>query len=285
MLGGSGQIGAKPRLVGVRPLRFALPAAAAGERGVLAIRVYMLTRAQPGKDGGGVRSPPILAPQPVADALYRAHWERTIAGYIVDSIEPLAMVAIIGLALFCWPRTSRHGFLAFASIALALTALRRLNNATVSWTDLMDLTTYSWMAKYMAAPTVAAWLLAWNRWAARPWRVVDALAMLLAIAGVASAAAKWPMLGDASRDAAIALFVIIGVRIARTGPMRACATVVLALLVLALFGGELLDPLGIPGIWFPFGIGVSRTQYMYVVILPLLAMLIAYRRDGAIEGT
>jgi hypothetical protein len=43
----------------------------------------------------------------------------------------------------------------------------------------------------------------------------------------------------------------------------------------ALFGGELLDPLGVPGIWFPFGIGVSRTQYVYALLIPLLAFLMA----------
>jgi hypothetical protein len=42
----------------------------------------------------------------------------------------------------------------------------------------------------------------------------------------------------------------------------------------ALFGGELLDPIGVPGIWFPFNIGVSRTQYVYAIAVPLLAFLI-----------
>ena len=40
------------------------------------------------------------------------------------------------------------------------------------------------------------------------------------------------------------------------------------------FGGELLDPIGVPGIWFPFNIGVSRTQYVYAIAVPLLAFLI-----------
>jgi hypothetical protein len=30
----------------------------------------------------------------------------------------------------------------------------------------------------------------------------------------------------------------------------------------------------VPGIWFPFGIGVSRTQYLYAIVIPLLAILI-----------
>ena len=51
------------------------------------------------------------------------------------------------------------------------------------------------------------------------------------------------------------------------------ALVTFASLVATLFGGELLDPLGVPGIWFPFGIGVSRTQYIYAIAVPLLAFL------------
>jgi len=56
--------------------------------------------------------------------------------------------------------------------------------------------------------------------------------------------------------------------------MRILAFVTLASIVAALFGGELLDPLGVPGIWFPFNIGVSRTQYVYAIGIPLLAVLI-----------
>ena len=40
------------------------------------------------------------------------------------------------------------------------------------------------------------------------------------------------------------------------------ALVTLASVMAGLFGGELLDTIGVPGIWFPFGIGVSRTQHL-----------------------
>jgi hypothetical protein len=30
----------------------------------------------------------------------------------------------------------------------------------------------------------------------------------------------------------------------------------------------------VPGIWFPFGIGVSRTQYSYAIVIPLLGLVI-----------
>jgi hypothetical protein len=256
-------------------MRFALQADAAGMRGVLALRVFMLPRTNPSADGGGMHSAPILAPRPVSDGLHRAQWERTIAGYIVDAIEPLAMFSLIGLALWCLPRSSQRGFLIFACIALALTAARRLNNAVVSWTDLMDLPTYAWLAKFMWMPTVAAWALAWNRWGTRPCRSIDVTALGSTIAEIIGALTHSENMTSVSRLGSVALFVVIGVRIARAGAMRVLAITTLTIIVVAFFGRELLDPIGVPGIWFPFGIGVSRTQYIYAVLIPLLAVLIA----------
>ncbi|MEO6689323.1 MAG: glycoside hydrolase family 2 [Dokdonella sp.] len=279
-LGGSGRLGPHPRVVGTRPLRFALPADAAGTRGVLALRVFMLTRTEPGATGGGMHSAPILAPRPIGDALHRAHWERTIAGYIVDAIEPLAMFSLIGLALWGWPRSSHRDFLILVSIALALTAARRLNNALTSWTDLLDLPTYSLLAKYMWMPTVAAWALAWNRWGERPWQSIDLLALAIMVAQIVGTVTHSASVTSLSRLGSIALFVVIGARIVRGGAMRTLALITLALITVAFFGGELLDPIGVPGIWFPFGIGVSRTQFIYAIFIPLLAFLIVRTLGG-----
>ena len=282
LLGGSGRLGSSPRVVGTRPLRFALPPDAAGTRGVLAVRAYKLSGGS-SADGGGMRSAPILAPRPISDELHRVQWQRTVAGYIVEVIEPLAMFAVIGLALWCRPRSSHQSFLIFASIALALMAVRRLNNAIVAWTDLLDLTTYAWLASVMWVPIVAAWTLAWNRWCLRPWGSIDVAAVVLAVAGIIGAATHSASLTRGSRLGSIALFVVIAARIVRSGPMRTLAVLTLASIAAALFGGELLDTIGVPGIWFPFGIGVSRVQYMYAIAIPLLAFLIA--RDSPSQST
>ena len=221
-----------------------------------------------------MHSAPILAPRPVSDALHCAHWQRTIAGYILEVVEPIAMLAVVGLALGLMARSSRKGFLIFASIALAFMAARRLNNAIVAWTDLMDLRTYSWLASWMWVPTVAFWTLAWNRWRRPVWRSIDVAAVVLAVAGIVGAATHTASVTRVSRLGSIALFLAIAVRIVREGPMRILALVTLASIITAFFGGELLDPIGVPGIWFPFGIGVSRTQYIYAIAIPLLALLI-----------
>jgi len=274
-LGGSGRLGPAPRVVGTRPLRFALPADAAGTRGVLAVRAYMRPSSGVSADGGGMHSAPILAPRPISDELHRVQWQRTIAGYIVEVIEPISMLAVIGLALVFRSRSSHENFLIFASIALALMAARRLNNAIVAWTDLMDLTTYAWLASVMWVPVVAAWTLAWNRWCPRPWRSIDVAAAVLSVAGIIGAVIHSPSVTSGSRLGSIALFVVIGARIIRSGPMQVLALVTLVSIMVALFGGELLDPIGVPGIWFPFNIGVSRTQYVYAIAIPLVAFLIA----------
>lgn len=274
LLGGSGRLGANPRVVVTRPMKFALPADAAGTRGVLAIRTYMRLRNGASTTGGGMHSAPMLAPLPIGDALHAVQWHRTVAGYIVEVVEPIAMMALVGLVFVYLSRSSRKGFLVFASVALVLMAARRLNNAIVAWTDLEDLGTYAWVASVMWVPIVATWTLAWNRWSEPRWRSIDVLAAGPAIAGIAGAMMHSARLGSVSRLVSIALFLVIGVRIARSGRMRVLALATLASVMAGLFGGELLDPIAIPGIWFPFGIGVSRTQYVYAVIILLLAILI-----------
>jgi hypothetical protein len=274
LLGGSGRLGPSPRVVGTRPLRFALPDDAAGTRGILAVRAFMRHWSAPSADGGGMHTAPILAPRPISDALHRVQWQRTIAGYIVDVIEPIGMLALIGLALGCQSRSRHRGFLVFASIALALMAARRLNNAIVAWTDLQDLATYAGLASVMWVPAVAAWTLAWNRWCLPPWRSIDVSALVLAAAAIGAAVIHSARVTSGSRFGSIALFVVIGARIVHRGPVRILALVTLAMVVAGLFGGELLDTIGVPGIWFPFGIGVSRTQYVYAIAIPLLAFSI-----------
>jgi len=195
-------------------------------------------------------------------------------GEALFSIIARSEFDLVGLVLVCRFPSSHKGFLIFASIALALTAARRLNNAIVAWTDLQDLATYAWLASVMWVPAVAAWTLAWNRWCLRPWRSIDVSAVMLAVAGIIGAVVHSASLTSGSRLGSIALFVVIGARIVRSGPIRILALVTFVSIMAGLFGSELLDPIGVPGIWFPFGIGVSRTQYVYAIAIPLLAFLI-----------
>jgi hypothetical protein len=59
----------------------------------------------------------------------------------------------------------------------------------------------------------------------------------------------------------------------RHGPMRNLAIATLVTILVSQYAGE-LGSLGVPTIWFPFGIGVTLTQYVYALAIPLLAVLI-----------
>jgi hypothetical protein len=276
-LGGSGRLGASPRVVGTRPMILALPANAAGTSGLLAIRVYMQPGYGAGPDGGGIHVAPTLAPRPESGALYRIEWWRSIAGYIAEVVEPLAMFALIGLALAFRSRSSHRSFLTFTCMALLLSAVKRLDNAILAWTDLLGLPTYVWLIQMLWMPlSLAAWTLAWSRWtrwSRRSSRAIDAAALLLAVLGVVGGAMHVTAMTRIHRYGFLALFVLIVVRIARTGPMRIPALATMLSILAAQFADE-LSLIHVPGIWFPFGIGVSRTQYAYAIGIPLLGLLI-----------
>jgi len=273
-LGGSGRLGAAPRVVGTRPMIFALPADAAGTNGVLAIRAFRQPGIHASKDGGGIHVAPTLGPRPESHALYRVEWWRTIAGYIVEVVEPLAMFALIGLALAVRPRSLYPHFIGFVCIALVLSAFKRLDNAIVSWTDLLSLPNYIWLNRLVWTPlSPAAWVLAWNRWSPRASRSIDGAALVLAAIGIVCGALQAPAITELCRYGFIALFGLIAVRMVRGGSMRIVAVATMALILAAQFSGEIRS-LGIPDIWFPFGIGVTLAQYAYAVAIPLLAVLI-----------
>ena len=277
-LGGLGRLGESPKVVGRRPMIFALPADAAGKQGVLAIRVFMQPGIHTSTDSGGIRVAPSLAPQPEGRALYRAQWWRTIAGYIVELVEPLAMFAAVGLALAIRRRSSHPAFIVFICIALALSGVKRLDNAIVSWTDLLSLPTYSWLTRVLWTPlSVAAWALAWNRWCLRG-RIIDIAALGLGVLGAAAGAMHATPLTQISRFGLLALLVLIAVGMVRGGPLRLMAAATMILITVSQFTGELRS-LGVQDIWFPFGIGVTLVQYIYAIAIPLLALLIVRTLD------
>jgi len=113
-------------------------------------------------------------------------------------------------------RSSHKSFFIFASIALALMAARRLNNAIVAWTDLLDLTTYAgWLSDVGASG--GRLTLAWNRWCLRPWRSIDVSAVVLAVAGTIGAVIHSASFTSGSRLGSITLFVVIAHSLSAAG--------------------------------------------------------------------
>jgi len=280
-----GGVGLRPgshSVTATRPALMHIPAGAQ-RSGVLAIRAFM----QPGlgRDGqsGGLRTVPVLASQAQGEALYRGQWRRTIAGYIVDAAEPVAMLVLALVAVLAAPGLARPAFARWMAAALVVSACSRVGNAIVAWTDLLSLLQLIWLSGVVVTPAAKLlWTIAWNQWAdgrSRPFITLGAVVAWIML--VVAALVHSDVLGTAGRGLFALLLTGIAIRIARQGEHRLLALAAMLLLTTGLFAGD-LSALGIPGIWFPFNIGVSRSQYAYALALPLLAFaLFATRRAPA----
>ena len=285
-IGGVGKLSGIPKVNSTRPMLARLPASHGAHSGVLAIRVYM----QPGIDrdrlSGGLRTVPVLAPGVQGEALYRAQWRRTIAGYIVDAVEPAAMLVLAVIAAFAAPVLPRRRFARWTAFALAAAAFLRLGNAISAWTDWMSLPTLLWQNGVVLAPLAKlGWALAWNQWTdGRDRPFVSAAAVAAWMMLVAGELTQIPLLSGSGRAVFALCLVAILIRIVRHGNHEWLASAAMLLTATGLFASD-LSALGVPGIWFPFGIGVSRSQYAYALALPLVAFALVALKRGAMSAT
>lgn len=274
-LGGIGTLSASPELGVTRPKIVPLPASSSGHSAVLAIRAYMQPGA--GRDGqsGGLRTVPVLASRAQGEALYRAQWRRTIAGYIAEAVEPAAMLALAIIALAAAPRLTRPAFAHWLALALVASGCLRLGNAIIAWTDLLSQSQLGWQNGVIFVPlSKFAWTMAWNHWTdGRDRRLISCAAVAAGVALVASALADSPLLAGAGRAVFALSLLAIAIRVVRHGDHKWLALAAMVLTSVFLFPAD-LSTLGVPGIWFPFNIGVSRSQYAYALVLPLLAFLL-----------
>jgi hypothetical protein len=281
-IGGIGRLDHGPKVVGARPFLVRLPPSAGERSALLAIRTFM----QPGigrdNQSGGLRSVPTLATTSFGDALYRAQWLRTIAGYIVELALPIMMVLLAGIALVAAPSTARPGFARWLSVALMATGCLRLGNAVSAWTDLIGVSTLDRQNAILLSPlAMLAWTATWNDWTdGRDRRIVLLVAIAAWATRVVGAVTHADALVSFARAVFAVLFVVIAVRIIVRGDRRLLVLATMAVIAVALFIAELAR-LGVPTIWFPFNIGVTLTQYAYAVALPLLSFALTPIRPAA----
>jgi hypothetical protein len=278
-VGGVGRLSGSPKVNATRPFLVTLPTN--GERtAILAIRAFMQPGIDRDRQSGGLRTVPVLASQGDGAKLYRTQWRRTIAGYIVDAIEPLAMLVLACIAILVAPARARKGFARWAALALVASACLRLGNAVSAWTDLLSAPTLLWQNSVVLAPLAKlAWTMAWNQWTNGQGRRLIASVVLGAwIALVAGQLAQSQFLAGAGRALIAVSLAVIAIRIVRHGEHKLLALAAMLLTAIGLFAAD-LSALGVPGIWFPFGIGVSRSQFAYALALPFLACVLTVERS------
>jgi hypothetical protein len=299
LLGGSGGFsGATPTAFSIQPRRFAIPRAFFGGEGpgsaLIAFRVWMGPWELADSASGGIHIAPALGEASAIDALYQMQWLQTIKGYVVEVVEAaiFVLLAVMAWTVAAFERSKRpYGWLC---AALVLTAMFRANQAVFFWGQFESVHAAEMISGVLLQPLcLCAWTLAWHAWLVR--RRMEWMPMVVGILTVVYITAQFLMgswfhgvlpvwIGTASgfvatwtrRTFVLLTAIILGQAIRQHRREAWLPLTAAVLLWIGQFARE-VSALGIRGIWFPFGTGVSRTQYAYAIFAVALFALLLRR--------
>lgn len=297
LLGSAGDFsGPVPTIYSIQPRMFLLTENVRNEKNItIAFRVWM-NPASRGPDAGGIHIAPALGEKTHIEKKYRFQWEQTIKGYIVEVVLPIMFILLAITILLL----NRDGKLARSSkwfiTALVLLGLLRLNQAVYFWFQIESSRQAVILGSAIIRPLMlGSWVIAWWEWfdLERPkWilKVIAIVALLYMadqLLGISWAADSWlhahySTIGDYLRLLLLTsmLFIIYqGIR--KQGAKAPLVLLALILLTIGLFPQEVSQLNVIPGIWFPFGVGVSRGQFCYAafVLVMYIGLILRHRRS------
>jgi hypothetical protein len=312
LLGGMGNFsGPKPvaynnHLPKIFPLPQSFASASSENEGpaLLAVRVWMGPWALGSPETGGIHIAPALGTTSGVDALYQRQWVEMIRGYIVDAVEALLFLVLAVMACSLIPFDRSNPAYLWLAAALILVGLARGNQAVFFWGQFETVHGFELFTIVLFVPlSLATWTLAWCTWFRvrdRAWMPVAVGILALLHMGVEVLRRSWfygvfpHWFGVAARYSSMwvrLLFVLLTLLIifrgmSRQGREKWFTLPAVLLISVGLFAQE-LSMLHVPGIWFPFGTGVSRTEYAYAafdvaLFVLLLRRLYALRQQPAI---
>ena len=291
--------GATPTVYGIhRPKLFPLrPGDLSDENtngSVIALRVWMGAWMLADPKSGGVYIAPLLGTTAAATAQYRAQWWETIRGYLVDAVEG-AMFWLLALGVWLLARFDRSNLAyRWTAVALLFVGIARANQAFFFWWSLESYQGIEIVTGILMTPlSLAAWTMAWYHWSKPPrfaWLPAAVGWLTLTLMASTTLRRSWfygafsPSFETALRycslSVRLAFLVLTLLLLFRVllQPSRERWILGAAMLIVSvgLFASE-LSLIGIPGIWFPFGVGVSRTEYAYAIFDVILVALLLRR--------
>src|SRR6185369_7106437 len=297
LLGSAGDFsGPVPTIYSIQPRMFLLPENAKSEENItIAFRVWM-SAASRGPDAGGIHIAPALGEKTQIEKKYRFQWEQTIKGYIVEVVLPI-MFILLAITIFFIDRSSEPTRSSKWFItALVLLGLVRLNQAVYFWFQIESSRQAVILGTAILRPLMlGSWLMAWWEWFDLQWpkwipKIIAVLALLylaiqlLGLLWVTNSLLHehYSTIVDLLRLLLLVLMLFIiyqGIR--KQGPKDLLVLLALLLLTIGLFPQEVSELHVIPGIWFPYGVGVSRGQFSYAafVLVMYIALIIGHRRS------
>lgn len=283
LTGGAGDFSdAVPIAYSNQPRVFLLPENVKKEKHItIAFRVWM-SAASLYDGAGGIHIAPTIGEKTHIEKQYRFQQEQVIKGYIVEVVWPVIFV-LLAITMYLlnrnrMPAQSCKWFIT----ALILLGLMRLNQAVYAWFQIESNHQYDIVSPVVLKPLVlGSWLMAWREWfnlREPKWlpKIIALLVLLLMAAQFF--ALKWIIsdnthtyfqtAADYIRLLLLVLMLFIIYRGMRKQGMKEVLVLIAALLMLiALFPQEISYLHIIPGIWFPYGVGVSRGQFFYVAFV------------------
>lgn len=277
-----------PVVYGIHPMKFSFQSG--GQPTLIAVRVWMSPWAA-GPRSGGMHVAPVFGNEGGVEAAFVGEWFEKIRAFALEIIQAFLFVvlALVALSLLPFDRARRGPIM--LAVALLLTALWRANLAFFWLAGLENVQTFVHLHIVLLVPiTLGAWTLAWcylfrlneSAWislATSTLTVVYILAELLKrpvfnggfLASLAPAAA---LVSQWDRYAFLVLLIYIVYRgVRERGSEAWIALPAIVLISIGQFAGE-LGALGVPTIWFPFGMGVSLSNYAYLFATPAIAVLL-----------
>lgn len=263
LLGGIGDFsGTTPVAYGIHPKRYAIGAVEGPV--LIAIRVWLSPRAA-GARSGGMHVAPIIGDAGGVDAAYRFQWFEKIRAFALEITQAALFVALAIVALLIPTKGDRRGQIALA-VALILTAAERANLAIVWCLQIESVPAFAIVHSTLLVPlTLGAWMFAWAYWLQLRKPAIGYAAITLTAVYVVARFLNAAIVVRWDRYAFAALLIVIvylGLRERRAATLIALPAIILT--AIGQFGSE-IAALGVPSIWFPFGMGVSLANYAYLV--------------------
>jgi hypothetical protein len=292
LLGGAGDFSnTVPVAYSIQPRMFLLPDSIRGKKTItIAFRVWASAAVlSQGTDLGGIHIAPELGKKSDIEARYKFRWRQTIKGYIVEVAEFVVFILLaITIAFLRKPVKQYKWFI----IALILLGLVRANQAFYYWLQVETSHQIDIVTLVILMPLVlGSWLMAWRGWykVDRPvW--IPPVILALTIVYMCGQLFSLPWVSEAVPHAAfqaisnyarllfaltLALIICLGIR--QQGKQGWLYLPAVLLISTGLFARELSE-LHIQGIWFPYGVGVSRRQYAYAAFSAVMFGLLIYQQ-------
>jgi hypothetical protein len=300
LLGGFGDFsGGTPRTYGIhRPKFFPLDdrdfSVERQHTGVIALRVWMGPWMLADPNSGGIYIAPSLGTNAGAWATYQTQqWENT-RGYIVDAAEGLIFLVLALVVCILIPFDRNNPAYRWMAFALVIVGVARGNQAAFFWWQFETYQGIEMVTGVLMTPLgLAAWTMAWYHWtkqyrftwlpAAIGWLALGWMTSTFLrrswFYGVFPVSFETVLRYCSMSVRYIFLFMALLI-LFRTAvqPSRERLLSCLAIIVMsvALFAQE-ISLIGVPGIWFPFGVGVSRTEFAFAIFYVVLIALLLQR--------